>query len=63
MACIGLRDETESVRPLAMCQQCQHWQAGSGPVIRPHAIVIQRDGQQVLSCSRRVAAKPLPEVA
>lgn len=63
MACIGLRDETESVRPLAMCQRCQHWQAGSGPVIRPHAIVIQRDGQQVLSCSRRVAAKPLPEVA
>ena len=44
MACIGLRDETESVRPLAMCQQCQHWQAGSGPVIRPHAIVILRDG-------------------
>lgn len=63
MACIGLRDETEAVRPLLMCQQCQHWQAGSGLVVRPHAIVIHREGQQVLSCSRRIAAKPLPEVA
>ena len=60
MSCPGTRDETASVRPLPMCQQCKHWQADTGPVISPHAVIVRRDGQQVLTCSRRVAAKPLP---
>lgn len=42
MPCPGIRDETEAVRPLAMCQECQHWQADTGPVVRPHVVVIHR---------------------
>jgi hypothetical protein len=62
MACTGLRDETEAVRPLPLCQECAHWQSNTGAVIRPHAVIFMRDGQQVLTCSRRIAAKPLAEV-
>lgn len=60
MSCAGIRDETESVRPLPMCQECKHWQSNPGIAIRPHAVIVHRDGLQVLTCSRRVPAKPLP---
>lgn len=60
MSCAGIRDETASVRPLPMCQECQHWQGQGAIVIRPHAVIVHRDGLQVLTCSRRVPAKPLP---
>ena len=64
MACTGLRDSTaDTVRPLPMCQNCAHWRQLSGAVIRPHAIVEIRDGLALLSCTRRVAVAPLPEVA
>jgi hypothetical protein len=61
--CPGIRDETEAVRPLPLCQECAHWQSNTAVRITPHAVILQRDGQQVLTCSRRIAAKPLPEVA
>lgn len=60
MSCPGIRDETASVRPLPMCQLCQHWQSNTAVVVRPHAVIVHRDGLQVLTCSRRVPAKPLP---
>ena len=58
--CAGIRDETASVRPLPMCCECQHWQSNTSVVIRPHAVIVHRDGLQVLTCSRRIPAKPLP---
>jgi len=58
--CNGLRDATQSVRPLPMCQDCKHWQQMGDVVIRPLAQIEQRDGQMVLICGRRVAAKPQP---
>jgi hypothetical protein len=58
--CPGLRDETATVRPLPMCTECAHWQEHTGAVIRPHVVIVIRDGGQVLTCSRRVVAEPLP---
>ena len=60
MSCAGIRDETESVRPLPMCLECANWQRSSGVALTPHAVIVHRDGLQVLTCSRRVPAKPLP---
>jgi hypothetical protein len=61
--CLGLRDATVTLRPIGMCCECARWQEAGGertPYIQPHAVVEMRDGQQVLTCSRRIAAKPLP---
>lgn len=65
--CHGLRSGyTDTVRPLDMCQTCARWQnAGTGgprtPYIQPHAVCeLLEEGGMVLTCSRRIEAKPLP---
>ena len=54
--CPGVRED-DTVRPLQMCQQCQHWLSTTGERVYP-AIVLQQDGDGVtVLCVRRQPVK------
>lgn len=60
LACRGIRDEADTLRPLPMCQQCHRWQIAdkAQEFIAPRPITAF-DGQHIptrIECSRRVAA-------
>lgn len=62
MSCAGLRDSTaDTVRPLPMCQTCQHWLHQTGPQVMPAAVCRVADAGMVLLCTRRVAVAAEPE--
>ena len=54
--CPGVRED-DTVRPLQMCQQCQHWRSTTGERVTPW-IQVRYDGAQlILLCGRRQAVK------
>ena len=54
--CPGVREE-DTVRPLAMCQQCQHWRSTTGERVSP-LIQLRHDGVQlIVQCARRVSVQ------
>ena len=54
--CPGVRDD-DSVRPIPMCQSCQHWRSTIGERITP-LIQLRHDGQRlIVLCGRRQAVK------
>lgn len=54
--CEGVRED-DKVRPLEMCQSCQHWRSTTGPKVTPHIVIVYRDAMPVLVCERRQAVK------
>lgn len=54
--CPGVRED-DTVRPLAMCQQCAHWRSTTGERVTP-LIQVRHDGAQpILLCGRRSPVK------
>lgn len=54
--CPGVRDD-DSVRPIQMCQQCQHWRSTGTVRVEPHIVIVYRETVPVLTCTRRLAVK------
>lgn len=54
--CPGVRKD-DTVRPLQMCQQCQHWRSTTGERVTP-LIQVRHDGAQlIVMCGRRQPVK------